>query len=73
MNLVYVTFFVQVLSYAFPQQWRFSFLQKKKKKPDQVPFKKNKMWDIKLESNILNHISENQGQENSYSKTISVL
>lgn len=49
------------------------FFAKKKKKTDQVPFKKNKMWDIKLESNILNHISENQGQENSYSKTISVL
>lgn len=47
------------------------FAKKKKNRPSSI--QKNKMWDIKLESNILNHISENQGQENSYSKTISVL
>lgn len=35
---------------------------------------KNEMWAIRLESNILNHISEIQGQESfSYSKAISVI
>lgn len=49
----------------------FLFLKKK----NQIELcSKNKMWAIKLKSNILNHISESQGQESvSYSKTISVI
>lgn len=61
-------FFVQVLSYAFPQGWSFSSLPPTptphQKKYQHIEFcSKNKMWVIKLESNILNDLSEIQSQE----------